>query len=190
MPMPQTIPPMNWLRASLALRMRPAANAPTRRVTRTMPRSGSTSTSANCAPKECSAYFFLSSEGATSPRASTGFRGRSPIASSFCRNARQAASTAEATLAAVSEPLGPQLVAATQRLAGEGLAFGWIGLGVVLQAEIDGIDAQLVRQLVDGGLQGEAAARFAGRAHVRRGADVEAHQTMSGLYVLALVLMP
>ena len=69
-----------------------------------MPSSGSTSTSANCAPNECNAYFFLSSDGPTSPRASTGCRGRPPIASSFCRNARHAASTAEATLAAVIEP--------------------------------------------------------------------------------------
>ena len=104
MPIPQTIPPMNWLRARRALRMRPAANAPISRVTRTMPSSGSTSTSANWAPNECSAYLFRSSDGATSPTASTDSRGRPPIASSFCRNARHAASTAEATLAAVIDP--------------------------------------------------------------------------------------
>ena len=51
MPMPQTTPPMIWLRAVLGLRMRPAAIALTMRVTRTMPRSSSTFTSAKTA--EC-----------------------------------------------------------------------------------------------------------------------------------------
>ena len=33
MPMPKTMPPIAWLRAVLAFRMRPAAKAPTRRLT-------------------------------------------------------------------------------------------------------------------------------------------------------------
>ena len=37
MPMPQTMPPITWLRAVFGLRMRPAATALTTRVTRTVP---------------------------------------------------------------------------------------------------------------------------------------------------------
>ena len=50
---PQTMPPTSWLFAVLALRIRPQSKAPTKRTTRTSPRSGSTSTSAKCAPKAC-----------------------------------------------------------------------------------------------------------------------------------------
>ena len=52
---PQTMPPTSWLRAVLAFKIRPASKAPTNRVTRTDPRSGSTSTSAKCAPNACCA---------------------------------------------------------------------------------------------------------------------------------------
>ena len=73
MPMPHTMPPISWLRAVRALRTRPGAKTPTRRETRTLPRSGSTSTSANCAPKASVVYFCRSSPGAALLRASMGF---------------------------------------------------------------------------------------------------------------------
>ena len=52
MPMPQTTPPITWLRAVFGLMMRPAATALTTRVTRIDPEvCSSTLTSANTA--EC-----------------------------------------------------------------------------------------------------------------------------------------
>ena len=47
---PHSMPPISWLRASFGFSTRPGANAPTIRRTRTSPSSGSTATSANCAP--------------------------------------------------------------------------------------------------------------------------------------------
>ena len=52
-PMPQTMPPMTWLRAVLGLMIRPPAIAVTTRVTRTVPKSSSTSTSAKIAECVC-----------------------------------------------------------------------------------------------------------------------------------------
>ncbi len=52
-PMPHTAPPRYWLFAVFSLRMRPAPNALTNLASRTVPNSGSTRTSANCAPNEC-----------------------------------------------------------------------------------------------------------------------------------------
>ena len=61
--MPHTIPPMSWLRAVRAFRIRPGAKTPSIRDTRTLPRSGSTRTSANCAPNDSVVYFCRSSKG-------------------------------------------------------------------------------------------------------------------------------
>ena len=67
---PQSMPPISWLRASSGLSTRPGANAPTSRRTRTSPSSGSTATSANCAPKVSSPCGVSSGGGRQLPIAS------------------------------------------------------------------------------------------------------------------------
>src|SRR5437764_1437766 len=113
---------MNWLRARRALRMRPAANAATSRVTRTMPSSGA----------------------APDPHAAVGIHprhrgclgvvggirgGRHPGTDQLARAQRQLGAACPLP---PSEALGPELVAPTQRLAGERFSLGRIALGVVL----------------------------------------------------------
>jgi len=64
---------MSWLRAVLGLRIRPGANAPARCRTRMMPRSASTATLANWAPKVSSPYGVSSGGGSQLPMASASF---------------------------------------------------------------------------------------------------------------------
>ena len=66
MPMPQTTPPISWLCEASGLRMRPQALTSITRVTLTVPRSGSTFTSTNCAPCASEVYFCRSAEGLAS----------------------------------------------------------------------------------------------------------------------------
>ena len=68
--MPHSMPPMSWLRASSGLSTRPGANAPASLRTRTSPSSGSTATSANCAPKVSSPCGVSSGGGRQVPIAS------------------------------------------------------------------------------------------------------------------------
>ena len=71
--MPWMMPPRYWLRAVLALRMRPAANALTMRCTRTTGMSWSTLTSTKCAPNACDEYVSSACSGFASNRASISF---------------------------------------------------------------------------------------------------------------------
>ena len=71
--MPQSMPPMSWLRAVLGLRTRPGAKAPVMCRTRMMPRSASTATLANCAPNVSSPYGVSSGGGSQLPIASASF---------------------------------------------------------------------------------------------------------------------
>jgi len=64
--MPQTTPPISWLCEALGLMIVPQAVTSRARVTRTVPRSGSTFTSTNYAPYASVAYFPRSSEGRAS----------------------------------------------------------------------------------------------------------------------------
>src|SRR3954447_17868235 len=73
-PIPHSIPPMSWLRASFGLSTRPGANAPTSRRTRTSPRSASTATSANWAPNVSSPCGVSSGGGVQLPNASASRR--------------------------------------------------------------------------------------------------------------------
>ena len=57
------IPPRNWLRAVLALRMRPVSNEPRKRLTRGSPVTALTRTSQNIAPCECIDQCIVSSGG-------------------------------------------------------------------------------------------------------------------------------
>src|SRR5918994_161726 len=66
MPMPQTTPPISWLCDALGLMIFPHAVTSIARVTRTVPRSGSTFTSTNCAPCASVAYLSRSLEGRAS----------------------------------------------------------------------------------------------------------------------------
>ena len=92
--MPIVIPPMNCERAVLALMIRPVANTPSARGTRTSPVSTSTRASTNWAPKPCLAS---GSSAATSSRVSTfasaGASGPSAII--LMRSSRHAFTTAE-----------------------------------------------------------------------------------------------
>ena len=87
----------SWLRASRGLMMRPAAKAPTSRVTRIWPRSGSTFTSAKTAPCEYIAQASASpGRGAPWPRAfelGAGRRGRECRHSFRCGSRRRGGSS-------------------------------------------------------------------------------------------------
>src|SRR5712672_1986406 len=80
---PHSMPPMSWLRAVLGLRIRPGANAPARCRTRTMPRSASTATFANWAPKVSSPYGVSTGGGSQLPMASASVIRCRPIKAAY-----------------------------------------------------------------------------------------------------------
>ena len=79
------------------------------RDTRTIPKSGSTRTSANCAPNACIEYCFFSSPGFVSawPTISAGRGAPAGRAAAFASASSHAACTADETLAVVCEPPEP-----------------------------------------------------------------------------------
>jgi hypothetical protein len=89
-----------------------------------------------------------------------------------------------------AEALGADLVALHQRAARERPVLALVDLRLVAAAQLDRVEAQRVGQLVDRGFEREDAARLAGPAHERRGADIERQQPVAGAEVRARVHEP
>ena len=100
MPSPIVMAPMSCDLASVASRIRPAANTPSGRATRTSPVSASTRTSANCAPNACRAK---PESAATSSAVSA-----LPMPVSFFSRSSHAFTTAEPQLAVLIDPPASQ----------------------------------------------------------------------------------
>ncbi|GCC46875.1 hypothetical protein chiPu_0030808, partial [Chiloscyllium punctatum] len=79
-----------------------------------------------------------------------------------------------------AETLGRPGVALAQRLGGERLAGGRLDLGIVLQPELQRIDAAGERRLVDRAFQHDRSGGLARRAHEQRRAGVDADRLMRG----------
>ena len=100
------MPPSSCERPVFALIMRPTANTPSMRGTRTSPVSASTRTSANCAPNACIEKFFASGFSPTSPCASSPSAGTTPPYSS-CSRARSFAAASQIALPHDEMPIEP-----------------------------------------------------------------------------------
>src|SRR5438874_1451664 len=120
-----------------------------------MARSGSTRTSLNTAPNEWPEHCCCSWPGRELTVASMGC----PASIAHRSRARRALAPAELLRAG--------RVALAQRLARPRMSALRIALGVILQAQRNGIHVERVCQLVHCALERERAARFARRAHER-----------------------
>src|SRR4051812_23286948 len=89
-----------------------------------------------------------------------------------------------------AEALGSSAIALGERFARERPAVLWILPGVVLQTQLDGIDGELVRELVDGRFERKRAGRFAGTAIERRRAQIQPDQTLRRVDIRDVVEHP
>ena len=86
-----------------------------------------------------------------------------------------------------AEPFGPLVVTVLQRLAGEGLVFIPIDLGIVPQAQLERVDAERVAQLVHRAFERVDPDRRTWRSHIHRAGEIDLHEFVTDFEIVAVI---